>query len=983
MNNANLIGGLGLGLGYLMLLFIAAVAVERRRVPERIVRHPAVHALALGVYASAWATYGSLELAAEAGYGYLAYYLGVAGAFLLAPVLLSPIHRLTRTYQLASLADLFAFRFRSRWVGTLITLVTFFAVMPLLALQIQTLDNALGHLTSRTLSTWLTVLLCLVSVLFAIRFGTRQAASQRQDSLLAIIALESLVKLAAMLALGLFALYGVFEGPADLQTWLDGAGQTYQHDVMRLDAGQWRTLLLLFFAAAFLMPHMFHVVFTENPSRQALFRASWSLPLYLLGMALPIPLILWAAQRLGMQQGAAYAGFMLSDAWWVDALVFLAGLAAASGTLILVSLSLSGMLLNHLVLVAHPPDNRDNLYRWLHWLRCALVAAVIFCGWLFYRLVGIHHDLAMLGINAFVGMAQCLPGMLAVLYWPGANRKGMVTGLLAGTAIWLLGLWLPLLAGDGLWVSAPIALGALDIQTDGYAVTLLSLTVNIVSFIAVSLITRTSEGERAAAEACSVDAVIHSKRLPLAAHNGDDIRRRLVPALGAEVADREVKRALAELDLSPLDARPYVLRRLRDRIQVNLSGLMGPAVAQDIVDRSLPYQPSARPASDDIYYVESRLEAYRSRLRGLSRELDSLRRYHRRTLAQLPVGLCAFSDEGELHMWNDALASLSGIAGNSVIGARLDNLPAPWGELLGRILQADDAQLYKQGVTLQNRQRYLTLHKATLLAIEGERGGVVILVEDHSEMKWLEDELRHAERLASIGRLAAGVAHEVGNPVTGISSLAQNLRYDTEDPVILETAEQMQQLTARISRILQSLTAFAHGGRHAQPASHEAVELREVTEQALHLIHLARSSQDISYRNRCPQGLSVTGNAQQLTQVLVNLLGNARDASPLGGEVTIEAYPEEGHICLSVTDTGQGVAAQVRNHLFEPFTTTKPPGQGTGLGLSLVYSIVQEHHGQIHIDSPPAGQACGTRVTVWFPFTQDKGERSHEPDIDR
>ncbi|GAB2790080.1 two-component system sensor histidine kinase CbrA [Halomonas shantousis] len=980
MNNASLYASLALGLGYLALLFGCALAVERRRVSERLIRHPAVHALALGVYASAWATYGSLELAAEAGYGYLAYYLGVAGAFLLAPVLLVPIYRLTQTYQLASLADLFAFRFRSRWVGTLITLVTLLAVMPLLALQIQTLDDALGQLTGRTRNTWLILLLCLFSVLFAIRFGIRQAAARRQDSLLAVIALESLVKLGAMLALGCVALYGVFSGPADLQSWLDGAGQAYQHGVTRLDAGQWRTLLLLFFAAAFLMPHMFHVVFTENPSREALFRASWSLPLYLLGMALPVPLIVWAAQRLGLQQDIAYAAFSLSDAWWTDALAFLAGLAAASGTLIIISLALSGMLLNHLVLVARPPDNRTDLYRWLHWLRCALVAVVIFCGWLFYRLVGIHHDLTTLGITAFVGMAQCLPGMLAVLYWPGANRKGMVTGLLAGTTIWAAGLWLPLLTGRSPLMAASVASAN---PPDWYAVALMSLAVNIVGFIAVSLMTRTSEGERAAAESCSVDAVIRSKRLPLAVHNGDDIRRQLAPALGADVASREVARALDELGLSPVDGRPYVLRRLRDRIQINLSGLMGPAVAQDIVDRFLPYQPGPRPATDDIHYVESRLEAYRSRLRGLSRELDSLRRYHRRTLAELPVGLCAFGDDDELLMWNEALAALSGIAGSSIIGSRLDNLPPPWSELLERILLADSDRLYKQGVVLGDRQRFLTLHKARLMADEGERGGAVILVEDHSEMKWLEDELRHAERLASIGQLAAGVAHEIGNPVTGISSLVQNLRYDTTDPAVLETADQIQQLTTRISRILQSLTAFAHGGQHPQAGHVEKVALHDITEQALHLIHLARSGQDVHYYNRCPEDLMIMGNAQHLVQVMINLLGNARDASPQGGEVTIEACRDREGIRLNVTDAGQGVAATVRDHLFEPFTTTKPPGQGTGLGLSLVYSIVREHHGQIHIESPPPGQACGTRVTVWFPFTQDNGERFHEPDIDR
>lgn len=980
-------GVLILGAGYLLLLFLCALAVERGWVPTRITRHPAVYSLALGVYASAWAIYGSVELASEVGYGYLAYYLGVAGAFLLVPVLLVPIQRMTRTYQLASLADLFAFRFRSRWVGTLITLVTLLAVLPLLALQVQTMGDAVHLLTGAASPALLALVFCLLIALLAILFGARHTHLQaRHDTLLTAIALESLIKLAVMLTLGGVALYGVFDGPADLQRWLNGPGLALQSETRRLDPGQWRTLLLLFFAAAFLMPHMFHMTFTETPSRRALQQTSWSLPLYLLLMALPVPLILWATQRLGVDTqtlGMAYLAFGLSTNPWLDALVFIAGLAAASGTMIIIALSLAGMALNHLVLVARPPDNQPDLYRWLLWLRRALIVAVILGGWLFYRTVGIQHDLTTLGLASFVGMAQCLPGILAVLYWPGANRKGMVCGLVAGCTVWLLGLWLPLLAGHPPLVFIPPGLEVLADEPAWYAVTLVALAANILTFILVSLITRTSEGERAAAEACSVDAVIRPKRLPLAARTGEDFKRYLAEALGPEVAAREVDNALTALGLSPHDSRPYALRRLRDRIQANLSGLMGPSVAQDIVDRFVPYQHDGHAATDDIHFVESRLEAYRSRLTGLARELDGLRRYHRRTLTQLPIGLCAFGDDSELLMWNDALARLSGIEGSSVIGARRESLPAPWAELLGRMFDEPGSYLYKQAVPLACGLRYLTLHKATLNAEEGERGGTVILIEDHSEMKWLEDELVHAERLASIGRLAAGVAHEIGNPITGISSLAQNLRYDTDDPQLLETAEQIQQLTERVSRIVGSLVGFAHGGRHAQGIRSDAVELRRLGDEALHLIRLARSGQDVVYRNLCPPGLEVEGDAQRLVQVLVNLIGNARDASPPGGEIAIAAEPRDGGVELTVTDAGSGIDASIRDHLFEPFTTTKAPGEGTGLGLPLVYSIIREHHGQIQIDSPPPGQTRGTRITMWLPRPQEDGEDHDEPDSDR
>ncbi|HSP58898.1 MAG TPA: ATP-binding protein [Halomonas sp.] len=976
-----------LGSGYLGLLFLGALAVERGWVSVRVSRHPAVYILALGVYASAWATYGSLELAGRAGFGYLAYYLGVAGAFLLAPVLLVPIQRLSRAYQLASLADLFAFRYRSRWVGSLVTLVSLLAVLPLLALQVQTLGDTIFLLTGTGAPSLFALAFCVLIALFAIAFGARHARLHaRHDTLLAAIAVESLVKLAAMLVLGAYALFVVFQGPADLQAWLDGPGRGAQAGIEQLDAARWRTLLLLFFSAAFLMPHMFHVAFAETLSRRTLLQAAWALPLFLLLMALPIPLILWGAQRLGEDGtniGEAYYAFALSDAAWLQGTAFIAGLAAASGTMIIISLALSGMILNHLVLVALPPSKQLGLYRWLRWLRRGLIAAVILGGWLFYRLVGIKHDLTTLGLVAFVGIAQCLPGMLALLYWPGANRKGMVSGLIVGSLVWLLGLWPPLVTALPGLILLPPGLEELAGQVPWYLVTLVSLTANILTLILVSLATHTSAGERAAAEACSIDAVIRPKRFPLIAANGEEFKQQLTRALGEDIAEREVERALTDLGLSPQESRPYALRRLRDRIQANLSGRMGPSVAQDIVDRFLPYRWDAMAATEDIHFVESRLEAYRTRLTGLARELDGLRRYHRHTLARLPVGLCAFGEDDELLMWNDALAALTGIDGDSVIGARRDNLPAPWGELLGRILADPHSRLYKQPVELAGELRHLTLHKANLDAIDDRHGGRVVLIEDHSEMKWLEDELVHAARLASIGQLAAGVAHEIGNPITGISSLAQNLRYDTDDPRVLETAGQIQQLTERVSRIVASLVGFAHGGRHVSGHTLSAVSMVDITDEALHLIHLARSGEDVVFDNRCPAEPKVQGDAQRLLQVMVNLLGNARDASGAGDRIIIEAEPAEEWLRVSVVDEGKGIDDSVRDHLFEPFTTTKPPGEGTGLGMALVYSIIVEHGGKIDIDSPPPGQAMGTRIRLWLPLNRQEVAHADEPDSDR
>lgn len=968
------------GLGYLGILFGCAAAVEGGAISTRVTRHPLVYTLALGVYASAWAFYGSLELAANTGYAYLAYYLGAAGAFLLAPVLLIAIQRISRTYQLASLADLFAFRYRTRWAGLLITLVSCLAVLPLLGIQVKALSDTATILTGRPVGAQLALLLCLVIAAFTVIFGARHSPLHaRHDTLLATIALESIVKLVAILVLGAVALWGVFNGPQDIQAWLAGEGLAFQDDADKMPPPQWRTLLLLFFAAALLMPHLFHITFAENLSRATLLQASWTLPLFLLIMALPIPLIGWAAQAQhgGSIAFPAYAAFLMHDSPLVSVTAFVGGLAAASGTMILIALALSGMLVNHIVLIAHPPEARRNLYGWLRWLRRGLIVAVILAGWLFSTGMGERHDLTTLGLASVVGMAQCLPGLLALLYWPGANRSGMLVGLVVGVIIWFAGSWLPLFIEVPL-PSLPFgALTAQDAPT-WYNMALLSLSTNILLLIGVSLMTGTSEGERFAAEACSVDAVIRSKRMPLEAVDVNDFTVHLARAVGDDVAQREVSRAMKALGIDRDERRPYALRRLRDRIQANLSGLMGPSVARDIVDRYLPFRHAEVPIIDDIQFVESRLEAYRSRLTGLARELDGLRRYHRQTLARLPIGLCVLGDDGELTMWNQSLGNLSGIAGDSVIGAQRDSLPPPWPELLDDALQNAPTPLYKRPVTIDGQEHFLTLQTAEL-HYESAQGASIVLIEDHSDMKALEDELIHAARLASIGQLAAGVAHEIGNPITGISSLAQNLRYDTDDPDLIQTADQIQTLTQRVARIVDSLVGFAHDGGTLPRTPRDPVCLKTVSDDALHLLHLARSREDVELINTCHQSVVVRGDTQRLTQVMINLLTNARDACDTGGRVEINAGASSRLAWWQVRDTGHGIKDSVRGQLFEPFTTTKPVGEGTGLGLSLAYQIVREHGGSIDVASPPDRDTHGTAITVWLPLYQQDDALLHDP----
>jgi signal transduction histidine kinase len=319
-------------------------------------------------------------------------------------------------------------------------------------------------------------------------------------------------------------------------------------------------------------------------------------------------------------------------------------------------------------------------------------------------------------------------------------------------------------------------------------------------------------------------------------------------------------------------------------------------------------------------------------------------------------------------MWNLAMEDLTQISAQQVIGSRLSTLEEPWKSLLGCFVQVPVEHLHKQRVELNGYIRWFNLRKAAISEpLSPGNTGLVILLEDLTDTQLLEDKLAHSERLASIGRLAAGVAHEIGNPITGIDCLAQNLRYEREDDAeLIEISTQILQQTKRVSRIVQSLMSFAHAGNHQH--NEEVVCLADVAQEAISLLALNRNSVDVQFFNLCDPQHLVSGDPQRLAQVLINLLSNARDASSPGGIIRVKTNASEQTIELLVEDEGSGIPQAIIDRLFEPFFTTKDPGRGTGLGLALVYSIVEEHYGQITIDSPAdLEHQRGTRFRVTLP----------------
>ena len=955
---------------FMGLVFLIAFAAEKLWIPQKILHHPLVYTLSLGGYIGAWSVFGVFELASANGYTFLAYYVGTSILFLFSPLLLQPLLNLSRTHQLSSLADLFSFRYCSQSAGMLVAAGTLIAVMPLMALQINAVAESSTFLQNlnaprEDISRAMAILFCTVIAFFTVRFGSRHInTSMKHEGLIAAIAFQSLVKLLLLLFLGFIALFYIFGSPAELESWL--AGNPDKLAAMNASSSNnQRTLMLIFAAATLAFPHMYHLAFTENRDPKSLRYASWAFPLYLLLLSLPVLPILWASIVTDSHDRPYFYLLQLGEVTatpFFTILAYLCGLAAASASMMVITIAVASICLNHLILPFHPLHTHKNTYVWLRRIKSLLMCGLLLLAYFSYELISQTGSADQFDFAAYTAAFQFLPGILAVVFWPKGNDKGVIAGLSAGFSCWGILIALPI-------ISPEFRLPFWEYQAMESAIT--SLGINMFVFGLVSLLTTTGEEQKSVARNCAQDDLGRPVYRQLSLHSVPQFISRLAEVIGEETARREVTLALTRLNMSGDENRPFALRLLRRQLESNLSGLLGPTVARQLVSEQLPYcETDSGTEKDDIQLIEHQLESYHSHFTGLAAELDNLRRYHRNTVERLPLGVCTLNDNREILMWNHSMQKLTGIAEKEVIGSSIQAIPQPWHSLFLEFLQGNGEQQQQQ-ILFEQGIRWFSLHKTHEAGGGSTSGNQTLLMEEVTETVMLEKELLHNERLASLGRLAAGVAHEIGNPVTGIACLAQNLKYDSDKPEIAEAARDILTQTERISRIVQSLVNFSHAGNHSRQLA-EPANLYQCADDAIHLLSLEKSSLARNIANRIDPDHNVRGDSQGVLQVFINLLKNAMDAcKPVTDReavITLTSIDHGQTIEIRITDNGPGIPEGMQEKVFDPFFTTKEPGQGTGLGLSLVYSIIEEHSGLIHVVSPPdRNLAYGTCFIIQLP----------------
>ena len=356
-------------------------------------------------------------------------------------------------------------------------------------------------------------------------------------------------------------------------------------------------------------------------------------------------------------------------------------------------------------------------------------------------------------------------------------------------------------------------------------------------------------------------------------------------------------------------------------------------------------------------------------------ELDRMREFNENILESLDDGLVVFDADERIIRWNRALEAFYGVAREDAIGRQL---PDVFDSQFLDALRAAQRE-YPGGSTLfkvpltgpqespQADQPVSLMVNAAAVPLESPDGhveGTILLIEDITDRVRLEEQLQISEKMASIGLLAAGVAHEVNTPLTGISSFTQML-LEGADPSDPRTTllQKIERQTFRAAKIVNGLLTLSRPGSHSDRAD---VDVNTVLNDVFALLEHQFEVASIRVRREISETpVVVQGAEHRLQQVFLNLFLNARDAMPSGGWLTVSTRSAGPHALVEIADTGSGIPPEQLARIYDPFFTTKPVGRGTGLGLSITYGIVREHDGSIRCDSA-IGQ--GTRFTVSLPL---------------
>lgn len=633
---------------YAILIFLIAWYAHHRKITGRsIVGNPYVYTLSIAVYCTSWTFYGSVGKAATTGIDFLMIYLGPSLTAFSWFFLLRRIIQISKENNITSIADFISLRYgKSLWLGALVTLIAILGIMPYIALQIKAVSTSFYLISGfqgnsihiphggSELTVPIGLLLALILSIFGVIFGARRlVSSERHEGLVAAIAFESMVKLVSVLGVGIFVTYQLFDGFSDIFTRFQAAYPERFTQLFTLGSADGNpeaipsfTMLFLSMGAIMLLPRQFHVMVIENSDERHITKAMWMFPVYLFLINLFVmPIALGGILSTGSSNGADF--FVISvplatNHSGIAMLAFLGGISAAAGMVIVESVTISTMLLNHIfmpVIVRFTPQSWFPLL--LINLKRMGIFLVIFLGYFYYRIVGDSFMLVNMGMISFSAAIQFLPAMLGGLYWRRGNRIGATSGILLGFLTWFYTLLIPSFSHSG-WISkellsaGPFGVGLLK-PTAMFGLTGMdmwshslfwSMLFNVSGYIICTILLRQDETERDQVRryigVFDLDRgyrVTETKRLskPVTISQFVSLMTKFI---GESEAQRAIDtyRGNRELDAEG-NVSEFELPNLKRFTEKSLAGSVGAAAAGAIVDSFLSDMGSRMESVYDIF----------------------------------------------------------------------------------------------------------------------------------------------------------------------------------------------------------------------------------------------------------------------------------------------------------------------------------------------------------------------------------------------
>ena len=644
---------------YVAFLFAVAFGAERRATAggARWLRSPLVYTLSLSIYCTAWTFYGAVGYAARSGLEYLTIYLGPSLVMIGWWWLLRKLVRVGRTQRITSIADLVSSRYgKSPLIGVIVTAIAVAGITPYIALQLQSITLAFGVFAAAdggagpALSVGGVALGSAMGLaLFTILFGTRNLdANERHHGVVMAIAVEAVVKLAALVAVGIFVVWGIGGGVAATLDRIDASAIA----VWDQPAGRWLGLMFLSAAAFLTLPRMFQVLVVENADERQLATAGWAFPLYVMTMSLfVVPIAVLGLERLppGSNPDMFVLTLPLSEGRDNLAMLsFLGGFSSATSMVIVATIALATMVSNHIVaplwLTARGRTGAvvgGDMRAVLLNSRRIAIGVVLALGYVYYTFSGGGEALSAIGLIAFVGLAQILPAMIGGLYWRGATRWGAAAGLASGFAVWTWTLFLPSFGPDAVipaavltegpwglgWLAPRALFGITGLDPTMHAM-VWSLMLNAAAFVLGSLVTFPTPLERLqGAQFVNVfDLAPGAQSWTGSAARAEDLLAMTQRILGVEAAQemfRRMARAQGRAGYLP-DVTPAFLEGL----ERELGGSVGAATAHAMIAQlakgvAVSVEDLIRVADEAAQIMETsnRLEAKSAELERTARAL--------------------------------------------------------------------------------------------------------------------------------------------------------------------------------------------------------------------------------------------------------------------------------------------------------------------------------------------------------------------------